>query len=187
MRNADLQLRERLIADGTLFGGYNDEMALLHRKNAARLRDILGAHGWPGRSLVGEDGCDAAWLILQHAILDPPLMRSAQPQLEQAIQRGEVPPALLAYLTDRILTLQGLRQVYGTQHDWDESGNLNPLPIKEGQAVDERRRVLGMETLAAHTSRLRKQAIEGGDKGPADLEAYRRGAQDWARSLGWRT
>ncbi len=30
----------------------------------ARLRDIVATHSWPGRSLVGEDGADAAWLIL---------------------------------------------------------------------------------------------------------------------------
>ena len=187
MRDADLRLRSRLIASGTLFGAYNEEMASLHRKHATRLREILAAHGWPGHSLVGEDGCNAAWLLLQHAILDPPLMKSAQPLLEKAIQRGDVPPALLAYLVDRVQTLQGLPQVYGTQHDWDDFGNMSPLPIENAQSVEQRRAALGMETLESQTARLRKQATLDGDNGPADLEAYRRGANEWAMSIGWRT
>jgi hypothetical protein len=187
MRDADRQLRDRLIASGTLFGGYNDEMAAMHRQQAARLGDILDAHGWPGRSLVGEEGCGAAWLVLQHAVLDPPLMKAALPLVERAVNRGEVPATHLAYLVDRIHTLQGLSQVYGTQHDWDDSGSLSPLPIADAHGVDERRAAMGMEALEAHTTRLRQQAVLDGASAPADLAAYRRGAHEWAKSRGWRT
>jgi hypothetical protein len=38
----------------------------LVRAHTARLRAIVSQYGWPGRSLVGEDGADAAWLLLQH-------------------------------------------------------------------------------------------------------------------------
>jgi len=38
----------------------------VHATNAARLRSIVDAVGWPSRSLVGEDAADAAWLLLQH-------------------------------------------------------------------------------------------------------------------------
>jgi hypothetical protein len=31
-----------------------------------RLVEILGTYGWPGRSLVGEDGADAAWALALH-------------------------------------------------------------------------------------------------------------------------
>ena len=36
------------------------------KAHTARLRAIVSEYGWPGRSLVGEDGADAAWLLLQH-------------------------------------------------------------------------------------------------------------------------
>jgi hypothetical protein len=187
MRDADLNMRSRLIAEGRLFGGYNEDMALLHKQHAARFREILSAYGWPGRSIAGEEGCGAAWLVLQHAILDPPLMRSAQPMLEKAVHCGEAPPAYLAYLVDRIRTLQGQAQVYGTQHDWDDSGMMSPLPIEHAEGVGGRRAELGMEPLSSHTARLRKQALLDGESAPADLEAHRRGGHEWARSLGWRS
>jgi hypothetical protein len=186
MQAADLRLRDRLVSIGTLFGGYSEEMAALHRIHAMRMREVLDLHGWPGRALVGEDGCAAAWLVLQHAIGDPQLMRSALPLIKQSVQGGDAPSAHLAYLTDRIRTLQGGPQLYGTQHDWDENGQLSPQPIENEQQVDARRAELGMESLASHTARLRQQAAREGAKAPVDLEAYRRNGQEWATSMGWR-
>jgi hypothetical protein len=47
-------------------------MEELQKQNAARLKDIIAEHDWPGRILVGEDGAVAARFITQHAISDPP-------------------------------------------------------------------------------------------------------------------
>jgi hypothetical protein len=33
------------------------------RENAARLKEVLARHGWPGRSPVGRDGAHAAWAL----------------------------------------------------------------------------------------------------------------------------
>src|SRR5438309_8926559 len=75
MAAEDQRVRAELAADGSLFDGYHPRMAEVHRRNGDRLAAILDRHDWPGRGLVGEDGAAAAWLILQHAIGDPPLMR----------------------------------------------------------------------------------------------------------------
>jgi hypothetical protein len=68
-------VRADLAAAGLLFDGYHPRMAEVQRRNAARLAAILDGHGWPALALVGEDGAAATWLVLQHAIGDPPLMR----------------------------------------------------------------------------------------------------------------
>lgn len=187
MRSADLSLRDQLVAEGSLFRGYNPEMAALHRRHAARLREILDAHGWPGRTRVGDDGCAAAWLVLQHSILDPALMKAAQPLIEAAVRDGEAPRSQLAYLIDRIRTLQGQPQVYGTQHDWDDNRQLSPQPIEDAPGVDARRAELGMEPLSVQTERLREQAARECETPPEDLAAYRDEGIEWAKSLGWRT
>jgi len=36
-----------------------------------RLVEILDSYDWPGRSLVGEDGAEAAWLLALHTMPDP--------------------------------------------------------------------------------------------------------------------
>jgi hypothetical protein len=56
----DHEVRSRLAADGLLFDGYNPLMALVHRRNGERLEQIVDAVGWPGVSVVGQDGADAA-------------------------------------------------------------------------------------------------------------------------------
>ncbi len=75
MARADLALRDDLARDGSLFQGYRPRMEALHQRHATRLAALIDAHGWPGRSRVGEEGARAAWLVLQHAIGNPPLMR----------------------------------------------------------------------------------------------------------------
>src|SRR5688500_11170778 len=77
MRAADLSMREELERLGDLAGGYHPSMEAVHADNARRLKEVIAQFGWPGRDLVGEDGAEAAWLIVQHAIGDPPLQRAA--------------------------------------------------------------------------------------------------------------
>jgi hypothetical protein len=187
MREEDLNLRAELVRDGSLFHGYAERMAELHRRHNQRMRAILAEHGWPGRSLVSEDANAAAWLVLQHAILDPHLMRSAVPMIDRAVQAGETDAKYLAFLVDRIRMLEGHPQIYGTQYDWDAEGELSPLPIDEPALVDERRRTVGLETLAENTRRLRAQAKSEGDSPPKNYDQRQREAADWARSIGWRT
>lgn len=186
MRQADLDLRSELARDGSLFEGYSDRMADLHRRQNARLALILSEHGWPGYTLVGEDGAAAAWLLLQHAILEPSLMRGAVPLLEQAVRAGDADPRHLALVVDRIRTLEGKPQLYGTAHDWDATGELNPTPIEDPESVDERRRSIGLEPLAENTRRLRAQAEKEGEQPPADYDARERAFCEWARAIGWR-
>lgn len=145
MQRADFQWREQLAREGTLSGGYNDRMAALHREQNKRLRIILAQHGWPGRSLIADDGAKAAWLILQHTILDPVLMREAMSLMERSVRERDTEPSCLALLIDRIRTLEGKPQFYGSQYDWDEAAVLNPMPIEDKDNVDIRRSSVGPE------------------------------------------
>ena len=78
-------------------------------------RELLSARGWPGRTLVGEDGAAAAWLLAQHADGDPVRQRAFRDALRGAVGQGEAPPANLAYLEDRVRVNAGQRQLDGTE------------------------------------------------------------------------
>jgi hypothetical protein len=157
------------------------------RAHNARLRSILSEHGWPSRGLVGEDGAKAAWLVLQHAILDPELMRGAVSLVKKSVKAGDTEPRYLASLVDRIRTLEGRQQLYGSQYDWDEFGDLNPLPIEDADNVDVRRASVGLEPLAERTRKLRDRAAVEGEHPPSDYWEYRRAEREWARLSGWST
>jgi hypothetical protein len=182
MKEHDLRVRARLAADGSLFEGYHPEMEAVHRKNSAKLIEIIQQYGWPGSSLVGEDGAEAAWLIAQHAIGEPPFQRRCLTLLEAAAEAGAVPAWQAAYLEDRIRVFEGRKQLYGTQMDTGPDGEPVPLPIEDADRVDERRSAVGLEPLAARLAKVERvpptEAHERARR-QADYEA-------WLRRVGWR-
>jgi hypothetical protein len=186
MADEDQRVRAELAAEGSLFDGYHPRMAEIHDRNAARLTEIIEQHGWPGRTLVGDDAARAAWLVLQHAIGHPNLQRRGLLLLQDAVARGEVPAVEAAMLEDRIGVFEGRPQPYGTQFDWDEGGQLNPLPIEDEANVDERRRAIGLGPLAEDIQRRREGMARSNEKPPTGWAERERKFLAWARSVGWR-
>ena len=179
MGKADLALRTRLADQGVLIDGYHPEMRALHEANADRLAQVIADYGWPGPDIAGEDGSAAAWLVLQHAIARPALMRRVRDLL-----RGSpaVPAARWAMLDDRIAVFEGREQTWGTQFDWDDAGEMNPLPIADPDGVDERRAAVGLPPLARAIARHRAEA----QGPPADHTRHQAEAEAFAREVGWR-
>ncbi|HEX2220562.1 MAG TPA: DUF6624 domain-containing protein [Gemmatimonadales bacterium] len=187
MAAEDLRVRRELAESGSLFEGYHPRMRAVHDAHAARLAAILDDHGWPGNHQVGPDGAEAAWLIVQHAIAHPDLQRRALAALVAAAARGEVPAYMWAMLEDRIRTLEGRPQRYGTQFDWNPAGELGPLPIEDPEGLEARRRAVGLAPLAEAIQRRRTEADESGERPPADWPARQREMENWLRETGWRT
>ena len=133
------------------------------RDNTARLREIIGRHGWPGRGLAGDDGAHAAWLLAQHA--PPELQEECLPLLEDAVTRGDASPADLAYLGDRVLLHRGEPQLYGTQYR-ERDGVLELWPVRDPAGLDERRAALGLAPEAENRARL--LAAQGSAGGHGD-------------------
>jgi len=185
MADEDNRLRAELVASGELFRGYNSRMADVHQRNAEQLDTIIQQHGWPGRSLVGEEGADAAWLVLQHAIGSPALQRRCLPLLKESAKAGEIDASNVAYLEDRICVFEGRSQRYGTQFDWDESGELSPLPLQDARQVDSYRESVGLGPLSDRIEQARQQAELEQDSPPSDFEKRRAEMKAWAKSVGW--
>lgn len=167
MAREDAQAREELLRAGKLpRETYSPVMREIHERNNRRVREIVAAHGWPGSSLVGEDGCEAAWLVVQHAVLEPDFQDSCVPLLEAAVAAGDAPAWQLAYLKDRMLVRRGLPQIYGTQYRMTEAGKSVPFEIEDAATVDERRRAVGLPTLEENTRRIHgEDEMLGRDEG----------------------
>ena len=187
MARLDRVTRAELAASGDLFdAGYEPRMARVHARNAQRLRRVLESVGWPGAEIVGRDGAEAAWLVLQHAIAEPDLLRRALPLLKTAARDGRTDPAHAAMLEDRIRFFEGRPQRYGTQFDWDAEGNLSPGAVEDPPRLAERRLAVGLPPLEEQMEKVRSRAAAEGERPPADHQAYAKARDEWAASVGWR-
>ena len=180
----DLAVRDELAANGSLFDGYHPAMRAVHEENAAQLREILATSGWPAADQVGSDGAQAAWLIAQHAIGLPQVQRACLRALHAAVARRQIPAWQPAMLLDRIRTMEGKPQLFGTQFDWDDAGELSPLPIADAVTVDARRAGIGLPPMAEAIADQRARL--GNERPPPDPEQRRLAAEEWAKRAGWR-
>jgi hypothetical protein len=115
--------------------------------NQRWLRQVVDERGWPGRGLVGAEGANSAWLLAQHAP-DQDFQARCLDLVRAAGDAGEATAVQLAYLEDRVRMRRGLGQRYGTQVRIDDAGRPAPFGIEDPDAVDDRRRALGLGPLA---------------------------------------
>ena len=132
------------------------QMGAVDRDNTERMKEILAEHGWPGWSLVGEEGSTAAWALVQHADLDPEFQEVALAYLMGAVEAGDASRGDLAYLIDRVRVAKNEPQLYGTQIGPGPDGDIAPrTPIEDPDNVDARRAEAGLGTLEAYYDEIR--------------------------------
>lgn len=185
LKNADLALREKLVQSGQLSNGYHQEMNELHTRNAKILSEIIDAIGYPTIDKVGKEANDAAWLVIQHSIAHPEFLKKCINLLEKAVHENKADPTSLAYLSDRIAVFEGKKQLYGTQFDWDEYGDLSPNSFDDLNNVNERRKSIGLNTLEQQTELIRTQAKNENQSPPTDFEKRKLEMEAWKRKVGW--
>ena len=166
-RERDQNVRNALIKSGAERPDpkISEEMRVIDRENTERMKEIVRTHGWPGPELVGRDGTQAAWLLVQHST--PGFQREMLPLVEKAFRENKLPGSNYALLLDRVRIHQGKPQVYGSQGRW-ENGVLGLQPIEDEANVDKRRAEVGLEPLADYLARMRASY---NSKSPPDAAA----------------
>ena len=118
--------------------------------NTRRMHQIIARHSWPGKTIVGPNGEQAAWLLIQHADHDPAFQKDCLALLEKTVKEDNSENSLFAYLADRVRVNAGLPQIYGTQF----RGNFQPFTIENEEQVDERRIKAGLVPLAEYLDQV---------------------------------
>lgn len=131
---------------------FGRRLARADSQNAAELMAIVRKNGWPTRTQVGVQGASAAFLVAQH---NSHIQAEALRRMS-ALPPGEVSPADLAMLRDRILVRQGNPQIYATQLEPPKEGNRMVFaPILDLPHLDERRAEVGLPPLETYMCMLR--------------------------------
>lgn len=185
LKSKDDALLQSLRSHGSLSDGYHPDLRALHTTNIHALMTIWDAHGFPGISNVGEKAYEAAFVIVQHAIDHPKILKKYAKELFKAAQAGDAKMIHYAYLSDRIAVFEGRNQVYATQFDWDEAGLLSPQGPYAVKAVNEKRAEVGLNPIEDQIEKMREQAQKYGQKPPKDPHAKRAAYEAWRREVGW--
>jgi hypothetical protein len=155
----DQAVRNKLISKGIEHPD-KDILALMQAidvANARRMKSIVRRYGWPGAELVGRDGEDAAFLLVQHA--DLALQKEMLPFVEKSYRSGGLSGQSYALLLDRVRVGEGKPQVYGTQAKRiEEWKGQEPVlqPIEDESNVDKRRAEVGLPPLSEYRELLKR-------------------------------
>lgn len=155
----DQAIRHELIKKGVK----NMDAALVARMtdidsaNTARMKEIVKQYGWPGPELVGVDGTEAAFLLVQHA--EHAFQKQMLPFVEAAYRNKKLQGQDYALLLDRVLVADGKPQVYGTQTKiFDQWKGEEPVfePIEDEGNLDKRRAEVGLPSMAEYRLLLKQ-------------------------------
>lgn len=109
------------------------KQALLEQ-HTSRMKAIVAQVGWPTNRMVGSNGAQAAWLLVQHADHDKVFQQAVLKHMQPLVANQQIDASHYAYLYDR--THQPQR--FGTQGACKD-GRFEPFAIENPDQVDTRR------------------------------------------------
>jgi hypothetical protein len=108
------------------------------------LKAMMPTNGWFTLSAYGAPAAKAAFLIVQHAVNDPDLMKMVLARMEPLLAKKEVDGKAYALLYDRV-SLEFLKrpQRYGSQVQC-QHGKAVVMTLEDPAHVDDRRKAIGL-------------------------------------------
>jgi hypothetical protein len=147
----------------------NESVLRVDADNTVFMRGVLSRCGWPKKSVVGADAAKAAWLLTQHADMDPEYQVLASRQLKYAVLAKEAEPWDLAVLVDRNRRLNDQPQVYGMQNFLDADGTIEFYDIVTPSKLDSRRKEIGLPPFFCWATQLSKENNDAAIHWPAGV------------------
>ena len=113
-------------------------MAAADGENLPWLRQVIADVGWPGKSLVGEDGAQAAWLLAQHADRDPAFQRQCLDLLTAAAASAVRPPSCSRPISPTGSCCTRTRRRSTARRPSPREGRFEPRKLRDPDHVDQR-------------------------------------------------
>ena len=122
---------------------------IIHEKDSVNLLKVLALldkNGWLGPDVVGQQGNNTVFLVIQHAGLK--VQQKYLPVMRDAVKKGNAFPDQLALLEDRVAIGEGRKQLYGSQIGMDKGSKTYYIePIEDPDNLDKRRKNVGLQTM----------------------------------------
>lgn len=120
-----------------------------------RLKEIISVYGWPGTQLVGLEGENSFWLLVQHQDHDLEFQKQCLALLKEAVEKQDAQLRHYAYLLDRVRKNENLPQVYGTQWDFKE-GQISLYPVESPENLNQLRLEAGLNSIEEYQEQIQK-------------------------------
>jgi hypothetical protein len=175
-------VRSELVAAGEINEAFHPRLDEINRSNTSRLRQIIAIFGWPGITLVGDQGARAAWRVALYSYGEPAFMRQCRDLIDRASHQGDAPRWQFAMIDDRIRVYEGKPQRYGTQLRHGPNG-VEPHPLENEARINSMRTQAGLPLMAQTLAQARAQPPP-----PPQVIAARESAElEFRRHAGWIT
>jgi hypothetical protein len=124
-------------------------------KNTKEAKKIIKKYGWPTFDLIGKKASNALWLLVQHADRDIKFQKKCLKLLKKTIRNKQAHPKNLAYLTDRVLVIEGKKQKFGTQYMLKKNKFILK-PVTDKKNLNKRRMLFGLTTIKEQDKKMKK-------------------------------
>lgn len=131
---------------------FKDSVFEAHQKRAEA---IFREHGYPGYDLVGAEGEQSFFLIVQHSNHNTDFQKEVLEELKRAVDNENADPRHYALLVDRHRINTGRPQIYGTQTTYRKDiCQAIPKRLADSAGVDQRRKEVGLPPLKEYLNRM---------------------------------
>ena len=104
---------------------------------------ILDKYGWLGNAKVSHKACNAFFYVIQHAGLASQIKYSQK--VKEAFHLRYINPYEYSIFVDRLNIKQNKYQIYGSQTEFDQSGNTFLYPVLDIKHLDKQLKKLGLK------------------------------------------
>lgn len=133
------------------WNSFKDSVFTTHKK---RMEEIFNQYGYPGYDLVGQDGANHFWLMVQHADSDIDFQSRVLEKLKIEVENKNADGSNFGLLTDRVKINKGEKQIYGTQVTYNAQGQAYPKPLLDSVNVNKRRAEVGLDPLEQYLNMM---------------------------------
>ncbi|WP_315814614.1 DUF6624 domain-containing protein [Paraflavitalea speifideaquila] len=125
------------------------------------LENMFNRYGFPGFDVAGKEGSFNFWLMAQHCDKWPAFQDKVLTSMKKQVDKGNANPQNYAYLTDRVRMNTGRKQLYGTQVTYNtDSCQAYPRPTEDSLQLNERRKMMGMESIEKYLNAVSEGHFE---------------------------
>lgn len=127
----------------------------IYKSHQKLISEIIDNNGYPGYNLVGEEGANIAFIIVQHSDHNPEFQRNYLELMKIEVEKGNDKASNYALLTDRSNLNNGKKQIYGTQVAYNfPISQAYPKNLNDSINVNKRRRAIGLEPIELYLNRM---------------------------------